>query len=53
MEDERFIGGLRILPEGTTTPRTVFGFPLSGGTSNVTRPLAELLRASGQRSAIF
>ncbi len=42
MLDERFIGGLRMLPEGTTTPHVVLGMVWSFG-PNATRPLAELL----------
>jgi hypothetical protein len=41
MAAERFIGGLRLLPSGTTTPRVVLGHVWSWGL-NATGPLAEL-----------
>ncbi len=44
MPAERFIGGLRILPEGTTTPRVRLGHVWERGPGpNATIPLAELL----------
>src|SRR5690242_16466440 len=42
MAAERFIGGLRMLPRGTTKPRVVLGIVWSFGLQ-ATKPLAELL----------